>query len=154
METLSTKDIVKNAWKAFATHDAAQIEAVFTEDALWFAPPGNATGSVIAWIGVVRENPAASSPASQAGCRSNEEKVMSVNGLSLMLSSSGCFTRIARVDALASSSPASHTAFHAGVRESKAKPNNGIAERPSLQQCGSHSGPAVRGPRRRPQSER
>jgi uncharacterized protein len=43
MESLSTKDIVKNAWKAFATRDAAQIEAMFTEDAQWFAPPGNAT---------------------------------------------------------------------------------------------------------------
>jgi len=39
----ATKDIVKNAWKAFATRDPAQIEAVFTPDALWFAPPGNAT---------------------------------------------------------------------------------------------------------------
>ena len=39
----TTKEIVKNAWKAFATRDAAQIEAVFTEDALWFVPPGNAT---------------------------------------------------------------------------------------------------------------
>lgn len=43
MKSVSTKDIVKNAWKAFATRDPAQIEAVFTEDALWFAPPGNAT---------------------------------------------------------------------------------------------------------------
>jgi len=43
MDSSTTKDIVKNAWKAFGTGDAAQIEAVFTEDALWFAPPGNAT---------------------------------------------------------------------------------------------------------------
>jgi uncharacterized protein len=43
MDSSTTKDIVKNAWKAFATRDPAQIEAVFTEDALWFAPPGNAT---------------------------------------------------------------------------------------------------------------
>lgn len=43
MDSSATKDIVKNAWKAFATRDAAQIESVFTEDARWFVPPGNAT---------------------------------------------------------------------------------------------------------------
>jgi ketosteroid isomerase-like protein len=36
-------DVVQNAWKAFATHDADRIAAVFTEDAEWLAPPGNAT---------------------------------------------------------------------------------------------------------------
>src|SRR5688500_1297725 len=46
--------------------------------------PGNATGRVSAWIGVQRVKPADSSPASNAGCSSNEEKVMSVRGLSLM----------------------------------------------------------------------
>jgi ketosteroid isomerase-like protein len=35
--------IVQNAWKAFATRDADQISAVFTEDAEWLAPSGNAT---------------------------------------------------------------------------------------------------------------
>jgi ketosteroid isomerase-like protein len=35
--------IVQNAWKAFASHDADQIAAVFTEDAEWLAPPDNAT---------------------------------------------------------------------------------------------------------------
>jgi ketosteroid isomerase-like protein len=53
MESLTTKDIVKNAWKAFATRDAAQIEAVFTEDAKWFAPPGNATGVALGYTDFV-----------------------------------------------------------------------------------------------------
>jgi ketosteroid isomerase-like protein len=35
--------IVQNAWKAFASHDADQISAVFTDDAEWLAPAGNAT---------------------------------------------------------------------------------------------------------------
>lgn len=35
--------IVQNAWKAFASHDADQISAVFTDDAEWLAPSGNAT---------------------------------------------------------------------------------------------------------------
>ncbi|MDP3759240.1 MAG: nuclear transport factor 2 family protein [Ramlibacter sp.] len=43
MDTSTTKDIVIDAWKAFATRDPARIEAVFTEDAQWHAPPGNAT---------------------------------------------------------------------------------------------------------------
>jgi uncharacterized protein (TIGR02246 family) len=38
-----SRDIVRNAWKAFATHDAHRIAAVFTEDAEWLAPAGNAT---------------------------------------------------------------------------------------------------------------
>jgi ketosteroid isomerase-like protein len=38
-----SRDIVQNAWKAFASHDADQISAVLTEDAEWLAPPGNAT---------------------------------------------------------------------------------------------------------------
>ncbi|MFI6598187.1 nuclear transport factor 2 family protein [Nonomuraea sp. NPDC050536] len=36
-------DVVKNAWRAFAGHDAAEIEPFFAEDAEWLAPPGNAT---------------------------------------------------------------------------------------------------------------
>ena len=32
------KQIVKNAWKAFASHDPEQIAAVFTDDAQWLAP--------------------------------------------------------------------------------------------------------------------
>jgi uncharacterized protein len=53
MDSHTTKDIVKNAWKAFATRDAAQIEAVFTEDAKWFAPPGNATGVALGYTDFV-----------------------------------------------------------------------------------------------------
>jgi ketosteroid isomerase-like protein len=49
METSDTKQIVKNAWKAFATRDPAQIEAVFTPDAVWHAPPGNATGVALGY---------------------------------------------------------------------------------------------------------
>lgn len=35
--------IVRNAWKAFATHDPELIAAVFTDDAEWCAPAHNAT---------------------------------------------------------------------------------------------------------------
>lgn len=37
------KQIVINAWKAFASRDPQRIHAVFTEDAEWIAPKGNAT---------------------------------------------------------------------------------------------------------------
>jgi ketosteroid isomerase-like protein len=39
----ASRETVLNAWKAFASHDADRIAAVFTEDAEWLAPPGNAT---------------------------------------------------------------------------------------------------------------
>lgn len=39
----SAKDIVLNAWKTFATRDADRIAALFTDDAEWIAPKGNAT---------------------------------------------------------------------------------------------------------------
>ncbi|MEV5575288.1 nuclear transport factor 2 family protein [Spirillospora sp. NPDC052269] len=38
-----SRSIVQDAWKAFASHDADRIAAVFTEDAEWLAPAGNAT---------------------------------------------------------------------------------------------------------------
>lgn len=38
-----SRAIVQAAWKAFATRDADQVAAVFTEDAEWLAPPRNAT---------------------------------------------------------------------------------------------------------------
>ncbi|TVT53614.1 nuclear transport factor 2 family protein [Amycolatopsis rhizosphaerae] len=38
-----SRTIVQSAWQAFASHDADRIAAVFTEDAEWLAPPGNAT---------------------------------------------------------------------------------------------------------------
>ncbi|MGW5722343.1 nuclear transport factor 2 family protein [Amycolatopsis sp. NPDC003865] len=37
------REIVQHAWREFASHDAGRIAAVFTEDAEWSAPPGNAT---------------------------------------------------------------------------------------------------------------
>jgi ketosteroid isomerase-like protein len=41
--TPQSRDLVQHAWREFATHDADRIAAVFTEDAEWLAPPGNAT---------------------------------------------------------------------------------------------------------------
>ncbi|MFJ6621283.1 nuclear transport factor 2 family protein [Kitasatospora sp. NPDC091335] len=46
-DAMSSHDIVQAAWKAFATHDADRISAVFTEDAEWLAPPGNATATAL-----------------------------------------------------------------------------------------------------------
>jgi uncharacterized protein len=43
----TTAEIVTNAWKTFRTRDAALIEGVFTEDAQWIAPPGNATAKAL-----------------------------------------------------------------------------------------------------------
>jgi ketosteroid isomerase-like protein len=40
---MPSREIVENAWRAFASHDADRISAVFTEDAEWLAPPDNAT---------------------------------------------------------------------------------------------------------------
>lgn len=37
------KRAITDAWKAFASRDRQRIEAVFTEDAEWLAPRGNAT---------------------------------------------------------------------------------------------------------------
>ncbi|MGI5423651.1 nuclear transport factor 2 family protein [Streptomyces sp. CA-179760] len=42
-----SRNIVQNAWKAFAAHDPDRISAVFTEDAEWIAPPGNATATAL-----------------------------------------------------------------------------------------------------------
>lgn len=39
----SPRDIVLNAWKTFSSRDAEHIAALFTEDAEWIAPKGNAT---------------------------------------------------------------------------------------------------------------
>ncbi len=43
----SGEEIVLDAWRAFATHDAARIAAVFSPDAEWLAPPGNAAARVL-----------------------------------------------------------------------------------------------------------
>jgi uncharacterized protein len=39
----SNKDIVIAAWRTFSTRDPKKIEALFTEDAVWIAPPRNGT---------------------------------------------------------------------------------------------------------------
>ena len=39
----SPKDIVLNAWKTFSSRDTNRIAALFTDDAEWIAPKGNAT---------------------------------------------------------------------------------------------------------------
>ncbi|WP_426609135.1 nuclear transport factor 2 family protein [Bradyrhizobium sp. McL0616] len=38
----SPKDVVLNAWKTFSSRDAKRIAALFTDDAEWIAPKGNA----------------------------------------------------------------------------------------------------------------
>jgi len=43
MTPRTSKDIVTDAWRAFASHDPARIAACFTPDAQWLAPTGNAT---------------------------------------------------------------------------------------------------------------
>lgn len=43
MTSSTSKEIVLNAWSAFASRDIRQIAAVFTPDAEWIAPKGNAT---------------------------------------------------------------------------------------------------------------
>jgi ketosteroid isomerase-like protein len=39
----SPKDTVINAWKTFSSRDSKRIAALFTDDAEWIAPKGNAT---------------------------------------------------------------------------------------------------------------
>jgi ketosteroid isomerase-like protein len=43
MTSLPAKEVVLNAWKTFSSRDATRIAALFTEDAEWIAPAGNAT---------------------------------------------------------------------------------------------------------------
>src|SRR4030088_1938058 len=43
----TNREIVQNAWRAFADHDAARISAFFTEDVEWMAPAGNATAAAL-----------------------------------------------------------------------------------------------------------
>jgi ketosteroid isomerase-like protein len=43
----ANRDIVQNAWQAFADHNADRIAAFFTEDAEWLAPAGNATATAL-----------------------------------------------------------------------------------------------------------
>ncbi|MFI6029834.1 nuclear transport factor 2 family protein [Amycolatopsis magusensis] len=39
----TNRDIVQHAWRTFSEHDTGKISAVFTDDAEWLAPDGNAT---------------------------------------------------------------------------------------------------------------
>jgi uncharacterized protein len=43
MDADTNKQLVMKAWREFATRDADRVRAVFTPDAEWLAPPGNAT---------------------------------------------------------------------------------------------------------------
>jgi uncharacterized protein len=43
MKAESSKQLVVQAWEAFATRDPGRVRAVFAPDAEWLAPPGNAT---------------------------------------------------------------------------------------------------------------
>jgi ketosteroid isomerase-like protein len=47
MNAEDNKRAAMATWKAFASRDPAQIAAMFTEDAEWFAPPGNATAAAL-----------------------------------------------------------------------------------------------------------
>ena len=42
----SSKDVVMRAWQEFGTRDPQRIAAVFTDDAEWLAPAGNAVARV------------------------------------------------------------------------------------------------------------
>lgn len=43
MTSQQSREMVQGAWRAFASRDPEQVSAVFTEDAEWLAPAGNAT---------------------------------------------------------------------------------------------------------------
>jgi ketosteroid isomerase-like protein len=47
MSAEDNKRAAMATWKAFASRDPAEIAAMFTEDAEWFAPPGNATAAAL-----------------------------------------------------------------------------------------------------------
>lgn len=47
MSVEDNKRAVAATWKAFASRDPDEIAARFTEDAEWFAPPGNATALAV-----------------------------------------------------------------------------------------------------------
>jgi uncharacterized protein len=47
MGALSSKQLVACAWEAFASRAPGRVRAVFTPDAEWLAPPGNATALAI-----------------------------------------------------------------------------------------------------------
>lgn len=45
------KQTIVDAWKTFGSRDAQRIAAVFTEDAEWLAPKGNATALALGFTG-------------------------------------------------------------------------------------------------------
>ena len=47
MNAEDNKRAAMATWKAFASRDPAEIAAMFTDDAQWFAPPGNATAAAL-----------------------------------------------------------------------------------------------------------
>ena len=47
MNAEDNKRAAMATWKSFASRDPAEIAAMFTEDAEWFAPPGNATAAAL-----------------------------------------------------------------------------------------------------------
>ncbi|RSM51922.1 ketosteroid isomerase [Actinoplanes sp. ATCC 53533] len=47
MSAAPSKQLVIDAWQAFATRDADRIRDVFTSDAEWLAPAGNATARAL-----------------------------------------------------------------------------------------------------------
>ena len=50
MTATSAKDVVLQAWREFAGRDPERIGAVFTPDAEWLAPEGNATAVALGGI--------------------------------------------------------------------------------------------------------
>src|SRR5262245_61713174 len=48
MDNPTAKDVALNAWKTFSTRDPSQIARLFTPDAEWIAPAGNATAVALA----------------------------------------------------------------------------------------------------------
>lgn len=47
MNAQDNKRVAAATWKAFASRDPEQIAAMFTEDAQWLAPAGNATAMAL-----------------------------------------------------------------------------------------------------------
>jgi uncharacterized protein len=47
MNALTKKQVVQEAWRAFASRDPVRIAAVFTERVEWVAPEGNATARAL-----------------------------------------------------------------------------------------------------------
>jgi ketosteroid isomerase-like protein len=57
MNAEDNKRVVVATWKAFASRDPLQIASKFTEDAQWFAPPGNATATALNAVGHIMGKP-------------------------------------------------------------------------------------------------